>query len=309
MKAIIIETFGGPEVLKLADIPEPTPGADEVLVDIHAASVNPADCRMRDGARQNLSGTKFPVRLGRDFSGIVKSVGTGVSDLKVGDAVFGVTEQGKDGTYAEAITINAAIIAKKPDFLSHVEAAALALIGITALISVEDTLRLKKGEKILIQGGAGGVGGYAVPLAHHIGATVYATASARNHDYLKKLGCDRPIDYATEDFTKIAAGMDCVFDTVGGKVQSRSFDALKSGGRLAWIAGGEEGFKPRSDVTVLRPNVARDRPHLERVVALAKDKIIVAPPIETLRLEDAKRAHQLSDAKHVRGKLVFEVKG
>ena len=100
MKAIIIETFGGPEVLKLADIPEPTPGADEVLVDIHAASVNPADCRMRDGARQNLSGTKFPVRLGRDFSGIVKSVGTGVSDLKVGDAVFGVTEQGKDGTYA-----------------------------------------------------------------------------------------------------------------------------------------------------------------------------------------------------------------
>src|SRR4051812_9292505 len=130
MKAIIIETFGGPEVLKLADIAEPTAGQGEVVVAIHAASINPADCAMRRGARQSLSGTNFPVRLGRDFSGVVKAVGAGVSDLKVGDAVFGVTEQGKDGTYAEAIAIAAAIIAKKPDFLSHIEAAGLALIGL-----------------------------------------------------------------------------------------------------------------------------------------------------------------------------------
>ena len=308
MKAVVIDTFGGPEVLQLRDIPEPQPGEGEVLVDIHATTINPADCHVRRGARQNIVETKFPIRLGRDISGVVKKVGPGVSDLKVGDAVFAVTEQGKDGAYAEGIVVKAAICAKKPDFLSHNEAAALALIGITALISVEDTLKLKNGESILIQGGAGGVGGYAVPLAHHIGAKVYATASANNHDYLKSLGADVVIDYNKDDFTKIATGMDAVFDTVGGKVQSRSFDSLKAGGRLAWVAAGEADFKVPADKTIVRPNVIRDRPHLERIADLAKTGAVKVPPMQVLKLDEIRKAHELSETRHVRGKLVIQVR-
>ena len=308
MKAVLFDTFGGPEVLQVRDIPEPVPGEGEVLIEIHSSSINPADCHVRRGARQNIVETKFPIRLGRDISGIVKKVGPGVSDLKVGDAVFAVTDQGKDGANAEAITIKAGICAKKPDFLSHNEAAALALIGLTALVAIEDTIKLKKGESILIQGGAGGVGGYAVPLAKHIGAKVYATASANNHDYLKSLGADVVIDYNKDDFTKIAQNMDAVFDTVGGKVQSRSFESLKPGGRLAWVAAGEADFKVPDGKIIVRPNVARDRPHLERIAELAKSGAIKAPPMQIMKLDEIRKAHELSESRHVRGKLVIQIR-
>src|SRR5207253_638138 len=180
----------------------------------------------------------------------------------VGDAVFGVCDAGIEGAYAEKIAIPAALVAKKPENLGHAEAAAMALTSLTAIWALEDTAQLKKGETVLIQGGAGGVAGFAIQLAKHIGATVVTTASARNHDYVRKLGADRVIDYNTEDFTKVAGPCDVVFDTVGGEVQVRSYDVLKPGGRLVWIAAAPEGFKPtRSDVQTLRPGVARDRKH------------------------------------------------
>ena len=143
----------------------------------------------------------FPHILGRDFSGVVSAVGAGVTDLAVGDAVFGVCDQGIEGAYAEKIAIKAAIIAKKPERLGHAEAAAMALTGLTALWALEDTAQLKAGETILIQGGAGGVAGFGIQLAKHIGATVITTASAGNHDYVRRLGADRVIDYNAEDFT------------------------------------------------------------------------------------------------------------
>src|SRR5205823_14537446 len=165
--------------------------------------------------------------------------------------------------YAEKIAIKAALVAKKPAKLGHAEAAAMALTSLTAIWALEDPAHLKKGETILIQGGAGGVAGFAIQLAKHIGATVITTASARNHDYVKKLGADRVIDYNTEDFTKTAGPCDVVFDTVGGEVQVRSYQVLKPGGRLVWIAAAPPGFEPiRKDVQVLRPRVARHRPHL-----------------------------------------------
>lgn len=308
MKAVVIDQFGGPEVLRIAELPDPKPKPGEIVVDIHATSVNPADCSVRRGQRQNVVPGNFPQTLGRDFSGVVREVGPGVTDFKPGDPVFAVCKQGNDGSYAEAIAIEAAICARKPDFLSHVEATALALIGLTALVSIEDTLKLKRGEKILIQGGAGGVGGYAVQLAHHIGATVFTTASARNHDYLKKFGADTVIDYNKDDFTKIATDMDAVFDTVGGNVQTRSFQCLKPGGRLAWIAPGEPDAKPHGAIQILRPNVLRDRPHLERVVELARSGAVKVPDIQTMKLEDIRRAHELSETKHVRGKIVLTVR-
>jgi NADPH:quinone reductase-like Zn-dependent oxidoreductase len=307
MKAVLFAAHGGPEVLRLGDAPDPVAGPGEVVVDVHAASVNAADYKVRLGGG-GYSNLKFPHILGRDFSGVVSAVGPGVADLKAGDAVFGVTDQGIEGCYAEKLAIKAAIIAKKPDRLGHAEAAAMGLTSLTALWAVEDTAKLKAGETILIQGGAGGVAGFAIQLAKHLGATVITTASARNHDYVQSLGADRVIDYNTQDFTKAAGDCDVVFDTVGGEVQVRSYDVLKPGGRLVWIAAAPAGFQPsRTDVQVLRPNVARDRAHLERMLALYAAGAVWPPQITRYRLADAAEAHRVSEGRHLQGKLVFEV--
>ena len=155
MKAVFIEKFGGPEVLQYGNLPDPAAGPGEVLVDVVAASVNAADWKVRAGEYPDAK-AKFPLIIGRDFSGTVAAAGAGVGDLTVGDAVFGVLEGGREGTYCEKLAIKAAIIAKKPDALSHVDAAALALTGLTAIRTLEDTLKLQRGEKILITGGAAG---------------------------------------------------------------------------------------------------------------------------------------------------------
>ena len=197
MKAAFIEQHGGPEVLKYGDLPDPVAAPGEVVVDILAASVNGADWKVRAGQYEQ---SKFPYMLGRDFSGVVSAVGDGVKDLEVGDAVFGVCETGQEGAYAEKLAVRAAIVAKKPEGLSHIDAAALALTGLTALSAIEDTLKLKPGETILIQGGAGGVAGFAIQLAKHIGARVITTASAANHDYVRDLGADEIIDYNAARF-------------------------------------------------------------------------------------------------------------
>src|SRR5260370_663603 len=180
MTAVLFEKHGGPEVLHLAEVPDPVAGPVEVAVDIHAASVNAADYKVRlGGGAYSGRGVKLAHILGRDFSGVVSAVGPGATDLRVGDPVFGVCDQGIEGAYAEKIAIKAAIIAKKPAPLGHAEAAAMALTSLTALWALEDTAKLKAGETILIQGGAGGVAGFAIPLAKHLGATVITTASAR----------------------------------------------------------------------------------------------------------------------------------
>ncbi|RPI41581.1 MAG: NADP-dependent oxidoreductase, partial [Betaproteobacteria bacterium] len=175
MKAAYFMQHGGPEVMRYGDVPDPVAGPGQVLVDIHAASVNGADWKVRIGRYASVS--SFPYVPGRDFSGVVSALGPGVTDFKVGDPVFGVCDAGQEGAYAEKIAIKAAIVARKPDALTHEACAALALIGLTALVSVEDTLQLKPGETILVQGGAGGVAGFAVQLAKHIGARVITTTS------------------------------------------------------------------------------------------------------------------------------------
>jgi NADPH:quinone reductase-like Zn-dependent oxidoreductase len=306
MKAILLEGFGGIDMLRYGDAPDPSAGPGDVVVDVHAASINAADYKMRLGSYSDL---KFPHILGRDFSGVVSAVGAGVDDLNVGDAVFGVTLPGTEGAYAEKIAIKAAIVAKKPHKLSHVEAAAMALTSLTAIWALEDTAHLKRGETVLIQGGAGGVASFAIQLAKHIGATVITTASKANHEYVRTLGADQVIDYHTEDFRRVAPACDVVFDTVGGEVQVRSYDVLKPGGRLVWIAAAPAEFEPsRNDVTVLRPRVDRDRAHLERMVELLSAGAVWPPAITRYKLADAAEAHRVSEGRHLRGKLVLEVR-
>jgi NADPH:quinone reductase-like Zn-dependent oxidoreductase len=304
---MLLMGHGGPEMMKFGEAPDPKAGPGEVVADIHAASVNGADPKVRRGnGRYKLD--KFPHIMGRDFSGAVSAVGPDVTDFRVGDAVFAVTDVGIEGTYAEKIAIKAAIVAKKPEGLSHAEAAALGLVSLTALTAIEDTAHLKAGETILIQGGAGGVAGFAVQLAKHLGAKVITTASAGNHAYVRSLGADQVIDYNVEDFTKIGPVCDVVFDTVGGNVRAGSYAVLKPGGKLVWIAPAPEGFKPpREDVETLRPDVKRDRAHLERLVVLLKAGAVRPPAIHRYKLADAAEAHRVSEARHLQGKLVLEI--
>lgn len=307
MKAIQVREFGGPEVLVLRDLADPEPGAGEIIAAIHAASVNPTDWKTRAGARADAS--ILPWVPGCDFSGVVAAVGAGVTEFKEGDQVFGIPPQGGGGTYAEAIAIDAGLVAPKPDSLSHVQTAAIALIGLTALVSLEDTAKVAPGETVLIQGGSGGVGGFGVQCAKHAGATVYATTSTRNIDYVRGLGADHVIDYTKQRFEDAVPPCDVVFDTVGGEVQERSFGVLKPGGRLVWIARGSEGADPPPEtIQMLRPRVGRDRVHLDRIVELLEAGAVTIPEITEFPLDKVADAQELSATGHVRGKIVLNVR-
>src|SRR5580700_5670923 len=306
MKAAFIEQHGGPDVLKYGDLPDPVAGPGEVVIDTVAASVNGADWKVRAG---DYKQSKFPYVLGRDFSGVIGAVGEGVQDFRVGDAVFGVCEAGQEGAYAEKLAVKAAIVASKPSGLSHVDAAALALTGLTAMSAIEDTLKLQRGETILIQGGAGGVAGFAIQLAKHIGARVITTCSTANVGYVRGLGADEVIDYTAQDFTKVVKGCDGVFETVGGEVAQKSYAVLKPGGRAAFIASGAEAPKPdRADVTGLRPPVPRSRKAMERIAELFVAGAVKPPEVKLYKLSQAADAHRLSQARHFRGKLAFQVR-
>ena len=179
MKAIVFESIGGP--LFESEVPNPKPLKGELLIEIHAASINPADYKMRQGLYAGATELKMPHISGRDFSGVVMGIGEGVEDFNVGDEAFGVLEAGHEGTYAEYVCEKSELICKKPTFLTHEEASAMALTGLTAIVSLKEAAKLKAGEKVLIHGGAGGVGGFAIQYAKHLGANVITTASQRNH--------------------------------------------------------------------------------------------------------------------------------
>lgn len=312
MKAVYVDQYGGLDALRYGDLPDPVAGEGEVVIDIHAASVNAADVKVRSGATKNTSTPRadtFPCTLGRDFSGVVASRGAGAVDLDVGEPVFGVLWPGRDATYAEKVAERASILCRKPQSLSHVQAAALALTGLTAMVAIEETIKLQRGETLLVQGGAGGVASYAIQLAKHIGAFVITTASAANHGYVKGLGADQVIDYARQDFTQAVKDVDAVFETVGGDVAMRSFAVVRPGGRIAFIGSGPNApTSPRADVRSLRPNVGRDRPHLQRIVELHEQGVVRVPEIREFPLAQAVEAQRISEGRHFRGKLVLRVR-
>ena len=283
MKAAYIERHGGPEVLQYGDLPDPVAGPGEVVIDIVAASVNGADWKVRSGS---YSQAKFPYVLGRDFSGVVSALGAGVTDLRAGDEVFGVCDAGQEGAYAEKIAVKAAIIAKKPAGLSHINAAALALTGLTALCTVEDTLKLKRGETILIQGGAGGVASFAIQVAKHIGARVITTTSAANIDYVRGLGADEVDRLQRARFYAggVKTAMRCSIRSAARWRRNASRCSSRAAAPPSSLPGTQAPKSPRSDVTSLRPAVGRDRAHMERIAELYLAGAVRPPQIKLYRL-------------------------
>jgi NADPH:quinone reductase-like Zn-dependent oxidoreductase len=304
MKAVYIERCGGPEVLIYGDMPDPVPAADEVLIDIAAASVNATDWKARASGYAKIP---FPHIMGRDLSGTVSGVGKDVDSFKVGDEVFAVCMRYEDGGYAEKNAVKASMVGKKPASVSHVEAAALALTGLTAVSSLEETLQLKRDEKILIQGGAGGVASVAIQFAKYLGAHVVTTASAVNHDYVRALGADEVIDYNAVDFTTVVKDVDAALDTIGGAVAERTLDVLRSGGRAAFLDGPAPTPR-RSDIVSVKPPVKRATKFMNRVAELIDAGAFRPPEIRTFSLAQARLTHELIEARHVRGKLVFKVR-
>ncbi|HEO8418452.1 NADP-dependent oxidoreductase [Niallia sp. FSL W8-0635] len=236
MRAMVIDRYGKVP-MRLAEMPTPEIGEYEVLAEIHAASINPVDFKIRDGKVKLLLKYKMPLILGNDFSGVVAKVGAKVTRFKVGDEIYARPRKSKIGTFAEYIAIHEEDIALKPKNLSFEEAASIPLVGLTTYQALADIMQLQKGQKILIQAGAGGVGTFAIQLAKIMGAFVATTASEAGANLVKSLGADEIINYRTEKFEEKLKNYDAVFDTLGGEILEKSFGVVKSGGKIVSVSG------------------------------------------------------------------------
>lgn len=237
MKAYILDRYGKQQPLRLGAMPEPVPAADEVLVEIHATGLNQLDAKIRDGAFKPILPYKPPFVLGHDLAGRVVSVGQGVRGFKPGDEVYARPRDGHIGTFAERIAVKQDDLALKPANMSMEEAASIPLVGLTVWQVLVKRAKLKKGQKVLIHAGSGGVGTMAIQLAKHLGATVATTASAANAGLVRSLGADVVIDYKTQDFSKALSGYDVVLNSLDGKTLEKSLKVLKPGGKLISISG------------------------------------------------------------------------
>lgn len=308
MHAITQTSFGGPEVLTLTDVPAPAPGPTEVIVRMRATSVNPIELLIRSGDFPLLG--EPPFILGWDLSGIVEAVDPGVSRFTVGDEVYGMPYFPRaGGTYADFVAAPSRQLARKPASLSHVEAAALPLVGLTAWQSLVDIAGVQAGQRVLIHGAGGGLGHIAVQLARHLGAEVIGTASVAKHDFLRELGADQLIDYRRTDFTEAVRDVDVVLETIGGDYATRSFSVLRPGGLLVTAVERLSTTLPRlateAGVRFAAVGVEPDHVALEHLAALA-DAGVLRPHVQTtLPLEDAAKAHEIAAAGSVQGKIVL----
>ena len=308
MKAIRIHNYGGPEVLKHEEAPRPQPGAGEVLIRVHATSVNPIDWKVRQGYMKDLWPHKFPLILGWDVSGVVEAIGTGVSRFKKGDEVYSVPNPSRDGAYAEYIVVEESELALKPKSLHHVHAAAVPLAALTAGQALFDAGQLVSGQRVLIHGGSGGVGHLAVQLAKWKGAHVLATASTKNQELLRELGVDEPIDYTKQKFEDVARDVDLVLDLIGGETQERSWSVLKKGGLLLSLV--QPPSEEKAKALGVRAAFVAGHPSGAQLAEIAKiiDAGQLAPVIDRiLPLSEVRRAHELSRSGHTHGKIVLRI--
>jgi NADPH2:quinone reductase len=317
MKAIFYEQHGTAEVLQVGERPTPEPQDNEVLVEVVATSVNPIDRRLRSGELQEYITRTFPVVPGWDLAGKIAKVGAKVTDWQVGDEVLGLafTWSIQHGSYAEYCPIDTASITEKPASISFEQAAALPLVSLTAWQALSEFGELKAGQSVFIQAGAGGVGSVAIPMAKHLGAKVYTTTSAKNHDYVKSLGADVIIDYNADDYESALRqhetnGVDLVLEALlGNGTAEAAIRLTKDGGRVAYM----NNEPPDMDEIKLRNIKAEFLHHrpdgamLRELVDLYESGKISLPKVQVRPLEEAMDAHLESEKGHTQGKIVLRV--
>jgi len=307
MKAVRVHRFGPPEVITLEDVPKPEPNNGEVVVEVKAAGIGPWDALIRSG--KSALPQPLPLVLGSDLSGVIDSIGPGVEPFKVGDEVFGVTSERFTGAYAEYALAKAAMIAPKPKNLNHTHAASVPVVAVTAWQMVFDFARLSSGQSVLIQGGAGNVGGYAVQFAKLAGALVIATASAKDVSYVRSLGGVGVIDYRATRFEERVKETDAVIDTVGGDTLDRSYGVLKRGGIVVSSAAQPSNEKAEHHgvrAVFFLVQVTTER--LRKIAELIDAEKLRTEVGEVLWLDEARKGHEMVEgAPHRRGKIVIKV--
>lgn len=309
MKAVRIHAYGGPEVLSLDEVPFPQPSDDEVVLKVHAASVNPVDYKIRSGAFGGGDKSKLPIPLGRDVSGTVEICGTGAHTLKKGDPIFALLG-GDRGSNAEYVVVKATEGAAKPEHVDHVHAAAVPLAGLTAWQGLFDHGGLQAGQRVLVHGGAGGVGHFAVQFAKAKGAFVATTVAGEDLDFVRQLGADQAIDYKAQRFEDVVDPVDVVFDLIAGETQDRSWSVLKRGGVLVSTLSQPSEQKAREHGArgvhyMAKPNAA-ELAEIGHLIDEGKVKPFVQA---TFPLEQAARAEEQLEKQHSRGKIVLQIVG
>jgi NADPH:quinone reductase-like Zn-dependent oxidoreductase len=306
MKAVVAHEYGAPEVLKFEEVPRPEPKEDEVLVRVIASGVNPADPLTLSGKYAREFGTHLPLIPGYDIAGIVEKTGAKVTNLKAGDAVYGYPTFG--GGWAEYVTVKQWEVAAKPKTLNFAEAAAVPMGALTAWQALVDTAQLHPGQTILVHGGSGGVGSFAVQIAKARGARVIATASTANQNLLKQLGADVTIDYTKTRFEGVAKDLDAVLDPVGKETLARSYGVVKKGGIVMSLVARPDPVELekrgiRGAAISVHPD-AEDLAEIARLIDAGKIKPVVT---EVLPLSEAIAAQRQAETHHTRGKLVLRI--
>ncbi|OED32072.1 NADPH:quinone reductase [Planococcus maritimus] len=312
MKAIVIDQYGGKEQLKEREVETPAISAHQVLVEVHATSINPIDWKLREGYLKEMLPWEFPIILGWDVAGVVKEVGDEVRHYHPGDRVFARPATTRQGTYAEFVPVDENLLARMPESMSFEEGAAIPLTGLTAWQCLVETGQIKKGDKVLIHAGAGGVGSMAIQIANSIGCYVATTASDKNDELVTSLGANRVIDYREEDFSEVLENFDFVLDTMGGETLDKSYGVLKRGGKLVSIAGQPDEEKAEqlgieASSYWLEPN-GQQLKKLGDLFVSGEVKPEVGH-IYPLTEQGVREAHELSESHHARGKIVLKVKG
>jgi len=308
MKAVVIHEYGGPEVLKYEDIPRPEPKDDQLLIRVIAAGVNPVDGLIRSGMFAKEGNRAFPIILGGDVAGVVEKVGSKITKFKAGDPVFAYVSLDNSGGYAQYSLVTEREAAPKPKSLTYVEAAAVPVVAMTAWQALVDTAKLSGGQTVLIHGGSGGVGSFAIQIAKARGAKVIATASTANQDFLKQLGADVAIDYTKQKFEDVAKDVDVVLDSIGRDTLARSYAIVKKGGIIvSLVARPKESDLEKHGIRGTALNAEPNSEELAEVGRLIDDKKIKVIVSQTFPLSEAMKAQEQVATGHTRGKVVLKV--
>ncbi|MGF3114431.1 NADP-dependent oxidoreductase [Facklamia sp. P12937] len=310
MKAIVINQYGDTDQFVEANLPQPQLKDNQVLIELHATSINRFDTKVRRGEMAEVISFDFPIILGLDAAGVVVEIGKDVTQFKVGDEVFANSSL-KSGTYTEYVAVKESLVAHKPKNITFKEAAAVPMVGLTAWQAMVEFGRVKEGDHVLIHAGSGGVGSFAIQIAKSFGAYVYSTASGKNEDMLKKLGVDRFINYKTTDFAEVAKDLDLVLDTLGGETLAKSLALVKDGGRIVSTVGQADQEKAKArNITVEALAAKSNGNHLAKLAELI-EKGQVKPYIGhefPLTAHGLSEAHKISESHHAKGKIVIVIK-